>query len=65
LAAQAIVSELDDATPAGGDFFESVPPVDLYLLRFILHDWDDQGAIKILQQCREAMTTGARARSSK
>jgi hypothetical protein len=44
-----------------GDFFESVPPADLYLLRFILYDWDDQGAIKMLQQCREAMTTGARA----
>ena len=25
----------------GGDFFESVPPADLYLLKFILHDWDD------------------------
>jgi hypothetical protein len=44
-----------------GDFFESVPPADLYLLRFILYDWDDQGSIKILQQCRGAMTTGARA----
>jgi hypothetical protein len=44
----------------GGDFFESVPSADLYLLKFILHDWDDQRAIKILQRCREAMTPGAR-----
>jgi predicted O-methyltransferase YrrM len=44
----------------GGDFFESVPPADLYLLKFILHDWDDQRAIKILQRCREAMTSGGR-----
>jgi hypothetical protein len=44
----------------GGDFFESVPPADLYLLKFILHDWDDQRAIKVLQRCREAMTPGAR-----
>lgn len=29
----------------GGDFFESVPPADLYLLKFILHDWDDMRAI--------------------
>jgi hypothetical protein len=40
----------------GGDFFDSVPSADLYLLKFILHDWDDQRAIKILQRCREAMT---------
>jgi O-methyltransferase domain len=44
----------------GGDFFESVPQADLYLLKFILHDWDDQRAIKILQRCRQAMTPGAR-----
>lgn len=47
-------------TVVGGDFFESVPSADLYLLKFILHDWDDQRAIKILQRCREAMTPGAR-----
>jgi hypothetical protein len=44
----------------GGDFFESVPAADLYLLKFILHDWDDQRCTKILQRCRDAMTTGGR-----
>jgi predicted O-methyltransferase YrrM len=44
----------------GGDFFESVPRADLYLLKFIVHDWDDARAIKILQRCREAMNPGAR-----
>jgi O-methyltransferase domain/Dimerisation domain len=44
----------------GGDFFESVPPADLYLLKFILHDWDDERCIRILQRCREAMTTGGK-----
>jgi hypothetical protein len=42
----------------GGDFFASVPAADLYLLKFILHDWDDHSCIEILQRCREAMTTG-------
>jgi hypothetical protein len=28
-------------TTVGGDFFESVPPADLYVLKYILHDWDD------------------------
>ena len=44
----------------GGDFFESVPPADLYLLKFILHDWDDERAITILQRCRKAMTGGGK-----
>ena len=37
------------------------PPVgDLYLLRFILHDWDDADAIQILENCRRAMKPNAR-----
>ncbi len=44
----------------GGDFFESVPPADLYLLKFILHDWDDESCLKILRRCREAMEPGGR-----
>jgi hypothetical protein len=44
----------------GGDFFKSVPEGDLYLLRFILHDWDDADAIRILENCRRAMKPGAR-----
>ncbi len=33
----------------GGDFFKSVPPgADLYLLRHVLHNWDDAKAINIL-----------------
>ena len=41
----------------GGDFFESVPTgSDAYLLRHIIHDWDDEQAGHILQNCRHAMT---------
>jgi O-methyltransferase domain/Dimerisation domain len=42
-------------TVLGGDFFEGVPAADLYLLRYILHDWDDVACIRILQNCRRAM----------
>lgn len=39
-----------------GSFFESIPTGgDLYLLKSIIHDWDDQHAIKILKNCRMAM----------
>ena len=56
--AQSGFAERTDAV--GGDFFQAVPPADLYLLKFILHDWDDQSCITILRRCREAMTPGGR-----
>ena len=41
----------------GGDFFESVPAgSDLYTMKFIIHDWDDQRSIRILQNIRKAIT---------
>jgi len=44
-----------------GSFFESVPSgSDLYLLKSIVHDWDDEHALKILQACRTAMGPDAR-----
>ena len=44
-----------------GNFFESVPQgADAYLLKHILHDWDDERAIAILQKCRQAMAANGR-----
>ena len=38
------------------DFFESVPAGgDAYLMKHIIHDWDDARAITILKNCRKAM----------
>ena len=42
-------------TAVGGDFFESVPEADLYLLKHILHDWDDESCICILKNCRRGL----------
>jgi hypothetical protein len=51
----------DDRTDViGGDFFESVPPGDLYLLKSVLHDWPNQGCVQILTQCRKAMNPDGR-----
>ncbi len=45
----------------GGDFFSGVPPGgDAYLLKHIIHDWDDERCAVILRNCREAMTAGGR-----
>lgn len=44
----------------GGDFFEEVPRGgDLYLLKSILHDWDDQRALRILRNIHRASAPGA------
>lgn len=44
-----------------GSFFEAVPEgADAYLLKSILHDWDDAQCIAILRQCRRAMAPGGR-----
>jgi len=45
----------------GGDFFEALPrDGEIYLLRKVLHDWDDRRADQLLAVCRDAMPAGAR-----
>jgi hypothetical protein len=45
----------------GGSFFSAVPAGgDAYVLRNIIHDWQDDQAIVILKTCRRAMAAAAR-----
>jgi SAM-dependent methyltransferase len=45
----------------GGDFFEAVPAgADAYIMKHIIHDWDDERAAKILANCRRAMKPGGK-----
>jgi hypothetical protein len=61
-------SELQDpeglgarCTIAPGNFFEAVPPGgDVYLLKSVIHDWDDDRASQILKRCREVMSPMSR-----
>jgi len=43
-----------------GDFFESVPAADVYILSWILHDWDDESCRRILRAIKHAAVPGAR-----
>ena len=44
-----------------GDFFSRVPEgADIYLLKSVLHNWDDERSSVILACCRRAMATGAK-----
>lgn len=43
-----------------GDFFAGLPAGDVYLLVNILHDWNDEDALRILRRCADAGGPGAR-----
>ncbi len=51
----------DRMEAVAGDFFKSVPGGgDLYLMKSILHDWNDDDSGRILAKVHEAMKPGAR-----
>ena len=57
----AITGASDRVDFASGDFFESVPAGgDAYLMKHIIHDWDDERALTILQNIKRAMNPGGR-----
>jgi hypothetical protein len=39
----------------GGNFFEAVPAADSYILKSVIHDWDDARAISVLSKCAASM----------
>jgi hypothetical protein len=46
----------DRCATAAGDFFESVPEGgDVYAMKWIIHDWDDEKATSILKNIHRAM----------
>jgi O-methyltransferase domain len=47
-------------TAVGGSFFESVPGGgDAYVVKHIIHDWDDEKSVQILRNVRAAMNPDA------
>jgi len=45
----------------GGDFFQAIPAgADAYLLKHIIHDWDDERALAILRNIRKAIQPSGR-----
>ena len=44
----------------GGNFFESVPAADTYMMKMIIHDWDDERSGVILRNVHRASKPGAR-----
>jgi hypothetical protein len=51
----------DRCTTQSGNFFESVPAGgDCYIMKHIIHDWNDEQCITLLQNCRKAMKPGGK-----
>ena len=43
-----------------GDFFANVPVADTYILKKVIHDWDDERASVILRNCQKAMPSNGK-----
>jgi hypothetical protein len=50
----------DRCAYVGGDMFKEVPTADAYMLKLILHDWDDQECVQILSNIRQAASSNGR-----
>ena len=45
----------------GGSFFDAVPKgADAYMMRHIIHDWDDEKSLTILRNCHQAMSSDSK-----
>jgi hypothetical protein len=38
-----------------GDMFDSVPAANVYIMKHIIHDWEDERCIRLLQNCHHSM----------
>lgn len=43
-----------------GDFFKAVPEADAYIMKHIIHDWDDEKSVSILRNIHTAMKDNGR-----
>ena len=50
----------DSCRYVAGDMFSFAPPADAYMMKLILHDWNDDECVRILENQHEAATPGGR-----
>ncbi|TVU02067.1 hypothetical protein EJB05_52433, partial [Eragrostis curvula] len=50
----------DDGTVRyiAGDMMNHIPPTDAVLLKYVMHDWNDEDCVRILTQCKKAICSG-------
>ncbi|XP_052290826.1 probable O-methyltransferase 3 [Citrus sinensis] len=45
----------DNLDFVGGNMFEAIPQANAVLLKWILHNWNDEESVKLLKKCKEAI----------
>ncbi|MCG6133877.1 MAG: acetylserotonin O-methyltransferase [Nostoc sp. LLA-1] len=64
IAKSKIVNEPEDIIDRiqfiGGDMFEDVPAADVYIMKLVIHDWDDAKCIQLLKNCHARMEGNGR-----
>lgn len=50
----------DRCTYAAGDMFVAIPAADAYVMKMIIHDWNDEECVQILSNISKAASPGAR-----
>jgi hypothetical protein len=62
--AQSVIGSSDVAgrcEPVGGNFFESVPAgADAHIMKWIVHDWNDDQSVAIMKNCHRALAEGGK-----
>jgi hypothetical protein len=53
-----LVDRVPQANLIGGDFLKWVPPMEVYVMKWCLHDWKDEPAATILRNVRKAILPG-------
>jgi SAM-dependent methyltransferase len=51
---------LERLTFVGGDMFADVPNGDVYVLKTVIHDWDDARCVQVLRNCRVRLPADGR-----
>jgi SAM-dependent methyltransferase len=51
---------IDRVEKMSGDFFKEVPAADAYIMKHIIHDWDDERSILIMKNIHRAMNNGGK-----
>jgi gliotoxin/aspirochlorine biosynthesis O-methyltransferase len=55
-------SRVADEHLIAGDFFKTIPTFPVYTMKWCLHDWKDEEALKILRNIRQAIKEGPKSR---
>lgn len=55
---EGLTNRVPQANLIGGDFLKWVPPMEVYVTKWCLHDWKDEPAVTILRNVRKAIVPG-------